>query len=96
MFRLAIAGNRCSPPVLTAPDQPLGASPRKSSALRIVTATGEVLECSAAADPEVFRAAQVSLGSLGVITAVQLQLLLPSVPIARAGARASRSRVVLE
>ena len=44
-------------------------------ALRMVAANGEVVECSAAADSRVFRAAQLALGSLGVITAVRLRLL---------------------
>jgi FAD/FMN-containing dehydrogenase len=44
-------------------------------ALRIVTATGDVLNCSAEAEAHVFLAAQVALGSLGVITAVRLRLL---------------------
>jgi FAD/FMN-containing dehydrogenase len=43
--------------------------------LRIVTADGESLHASLAADAETFRAAQVSLGALGVITAIELQLL---------------------
>ncbi len=43
--------------------------------LRLVTSSGELLECSPETDREVFRAAQVSLGSLGVVTAVRLRLL---------------------
>lgn len=43
--------------------------------LRFVTATGEVLDCSLDAEAEVFRAAQLSLGSLGVLTSVRLRLL---------------------
>jgi FAD/FMN-containing dehydrogenase len=53
----------------------LGSLSTQLVALRIVTAAGDVLNCSAETDGEVFRAAQVSLGSLGVITAVRLRLL---------------------
>ena len=53
----------------------LGSISTQVVGLRIVTAGGEVLECSSEIDQEVFRAAQVSLGSLGVITAVRLRLL---------------------
>ncbi|MEM8499324.1 MAG: D-arabinono-1,4-lactone oxidase [Pseudomonadota bacterium] len=41
--------------------------------LRLVTANGEVLDCDADNNAEVFRAAQVSLGTLGVNTRVRLQ-----------------------
>jgi FAD-linked oxidoreductase len=41
--------------------------------LRLITAQGEVLECSRERDAELFRAAAVSLGALGVITQAQLQ-----------------------
>lgn len=40
---------------------------------RIVTAGGEVVECSPAHSPELYEAARLSLGALGVITAVTLQ-----------------------
>jgi FAD/FMN-containing dehydrogenase len=42
--------------------------------LRLITATGEVLECSPEQLPEVFKAAQVSLGALGIISQVTLRL----------------------
>lgn len=42
--------------------------------LTLVTATGEVLECSETARPDVFKAAQVSLGALGVIAAITLRV----------------------
>lgn len=41
--------------------------------VRLVTANGEVVECSASEDPELFRAARVSLGALGVVSAVTIQ-----------------------
>jgi FAD-linked oxidoreductase len=42
-------------------------------ALRLVTADGAVLDCSAASHPEVFSAARVGLGALGVVSTVTLQ-----------------------
>jgi FAD/FMN-containing dehydrogenase len=42
--------------------------------LRLVLASGEALEVTAEKSPRVFRAAQVSLGALGVITHVRLAL----------------------
>ena len=41
--------------------------------LQLVTAQGEVLDCDANREPEVFNAARVSLGALGVTTRVRLQ-----------------------
>lgn len=41
--------------------------------LELVTADGSVLSCSATDHPDVFAAARVSVGALGVITAVTLQ-----------------------
>ena len=40
---------------------------------RLVTGTGEVIELSAKRDPELLRAARVSLGTLGIFTAVRLR-----------------------
>ena len=42
--------------------------------LTLVTAAGEVVECSETQRPELFRAAQVSLGALGVLARVRLRL----------------------
>jgi FAD-linked oxidoreductase len=41
--------------------------------LRLVTASGEMLDCDAQNRPEVFNAARVSLGALGFVTRVRLQ-----------------------
>ncbi|MEW6703878.1 MAG: D-arabinono-1,4-lactone oxidase [Pseudomonadota bacterium] len=43
-------------------------------ALQLLTPEGELIECSPALRPEVFRAAQVSLGSLGVLTELTLKV----------------------
>ncbi len=42
-------------------------------ALRLVLADGSVVECSAEREPELFRAARVGLGALGIISTVTLQ-----------------------
>ena len=42
--------------------------------LRLVTASGEILPISRERDPELFAAAQVSLGALGIITECELQV----------------------
>jgi FAD-linked oxidoreductase len=41
--------------------------------LRLVTAAGEILDCDAHDHPEVFNAARVSLGALGIVSRVRLQ-----------------------
>ena len=43
--------------------------------LRLVTASGEILDVNAGSNPALFKAAQVSLGSLGVITQATLRCL---------------------
>jgi FAD/FMN-containing dehydrogenase len=40
--------------------------------LRLVTAAGEVVDCAADREPELFHAARVSLGALGLVTEVRL------------------------
>jgi len=40
----------------------------------LVTASGEVLECSPERNPDIFKAAQVSLGALGIIAKVTLRV----------------------
>ena len=42
--------------------------------LTLVTASGDVIECSETHNPDIFKAAQVSLGTLGVIAAVTLRV----------------------
>ncbi len=42
--------------------------------LTLVTANGELLECSPEHNPEIFKAAQVALGTLGVIAKVKLRV----------------------
>jgi L-gulonolactone oxidase len=43
------------------------------AALRLVTASGEVVRCSAGEDPDLFRAARVGIGALGVVSAVTVR-----------------------
>jgi FAD/FMN-containing dehydrogenase len=45
------------------------------AALRLVLASGEVVECSEQREPDLFRAARVSFGALGVVSAARLRLL---------------------
>jgi FAD/FMN-containing dehydrogenase len=42
--------------------------------LTLVMASGELLECSPERDPDIFKAAQVSLGTLGIIAKVKLRV----------------------
>jgi FAD-linked oxidoreductase len=53
----------------------LGSISTQVVGLTLVTAAGDVLECSERQNHEIFKAAQVSLGALGIIAAVTLQLL---------------------
>ncbi len=53
----------------------LGSISTQVVGLQMVTATGDVVDCSAESDSELFAAARVSLGSLGVITSLRLRLL---------------------
>jgi FAD-linked oxidoreductase len=57
--------------------------------LTLVTATGEVLECSPERNPDLFQAAQVSLGTLGVIAKVKLRV----VPARRMQLRSQRAQL---
>jgi len=42
--------------------------------LALMTASGEILECSESRNAEIFKAAQVSMGALGIVTRVTLRL----------------------
>jgi FAD/FMN-containing dehydrogenase len=53
----------------------LGSMSTAVTGLRLVLASGEVLDCTEEHEPEIFRAARVSLGALGVISEVELQLM---------------------
>jgi FAD-linked oxidoreductase len=53
----------------------LGSISTQVVGLTIVNAAGELIECSETHNREIFKAAQVSLGALGIITSVTLQLL---------------------
>lgn len=46
-------------------------------ALQLVDARGDLLECDAEHNPEIFRAALVSLGALGIVTQIRLQNVAP-------------------
>jgi len=52
----------------------LGSISTQVLGLRLITARGEVVDCSATEEPELWRAARVSLGALGVISQVRLRL----------------------
>lgn len=43
--------------------------------IRLLTASGELIDCSVEKDPEVFKAAQVSIGALGIMSQLTLRLL---------------------
>lgn len=49
----------------------------QAAALKLVIATGETIECSAEHNAEIFRAAKVALGALGVLVEVTLQCVAP-------------------
>ncbi|MGI8688465.1 MAG: D-arabinono-1,4-lactone oxidase [Thermomicrobiales bacterium] len=53
----------------------LGSIATQVVGLRLLTASGDYLDCSAEREPEIFAAARVSLGMLGIITRVTLRLL---------------------
>jgi len=51
----------------------LGSLATQVVGLRLITAMGDIIDCSPTQEPALFKAAQVSLGLLGVITRVTLQ-----------------------
>ncbi|MDX1733196.1 MAG: D-arabinono-1,4-lactone oxidase [Halioglobus sp.] len=55
----------------------LGCMPTFVRGLQIVDATGQLHDCSADKNPDLFQAALVSLGALGIITQVRLQNIAP-------------------
>ena len=55
----------------------IGAMPTFVKALQMVDARGELLNCDAVTNPDLFAAACVSLGTLGVLTQVTLQNVAP-------------------
>ena len=57
--------------------------------ITLVTASGEILECSPESDPDIFKAAQVSLGTLGIIAKLKLRV----VPTKRMHFQAHRARL---
>ncbi|NXD31022.1 GGLO oxidase, partial [Spelaeornis formosus] len=50
-----------------------GILPTQVVALSLLLASGEILECSESADPEVFQAARLHLGCLGIVLSVTFQ-----------------------
>ena len=55
----------------------LGSLSSAVTGLTLVTGEGQVIDCDAHREPEIFHHARVGLGSLGVITRVQMQLREP-------------------
>lgn len=51
----------------------LGNLASQVTALRLLTPAGDIVECSATVEPQIFHAAQLSLGVLGLITQITLQ-----------------------
>ncbi|BAZ49867.1 FAD linked oxidase domain-containing protein [Nostoc sp. NIES-4103] len=52
----------------------LGIMSTQAVGFTLVTADGNILECSANHNPEIFKAAQVSLGSLGILAKIRMKL----------------------
>ena len=53
----------------------LGSVSTQVREMTLVTASGELLTCSPESNPDIFKAAQVSLGALGIISRVKLMTL---------------------
>lgn len=52
----------------------LGVLATEVTGMRLVTPSGEVVDCSAAEEPEIFDAARIGLGALGVISTVTVRV----------------------
>ncbi|GGA40013.1 FAD-binding oxidoreductase [Kroppenstedtia guangzhouensis] len=52
----------------------LGSLSEQAEALTLITADGQIRECSAKQDPDLYQAARASIGSLGIITRVRLRV----------------------
>lgn len=55
----------------------IGCIPNYVTGLQLVTANGDVIDCDANNNADIFSAAKVSLGALGVITQVKMQNMAP-------------------
>jgi FAD-linked oxidoreductase len=55
----------------------IGSMSTFATGLKMVTANGEIISCDENNNPEIFNAARVSLGSLGVVTEITLQNIAP-------------------
>ena len=71
--RQAIAGAVSTGTHGTGPS--MGSMSTQVAGLRIITASGEIVECSAEREPDIFQAARLSLGTFGVLSQITLRLL---------------------
>lgn len=55
----------------------LGSMSTLVTGMQLMTAKGELIECDAQRTPELFQAARVSLGTLGIVTQVRMQNVAP-------------------
>ena len=53
----------------------IGSMSTQVAGLRIITASGEIVECSAEREPDIFQSAKLSLGTFGVLSQITLRLL---------------------
>jgi FAD-linked oxidoreductase len=71
--RQAIAGAVSTGTHGTGPS--IGSMSTQVAGLRIITASGEIVECSAEREPDIFQSAKLSLGTFGVLSQITLRLL---------------------
>lgn len=71
----------------------LGSLSAAVQGFRLVTASGEVLDCSRAENPDVYDAGRVSFGSLGVMSEIEMQL-RPSYALEEGGGRMALSEAL--